>query len=160
MKSLEYAIQMERDGEKYYLEQAELYKGTHLAQVFRMLARDEQEHARILERHKGKLEYSLEEGQAYPAFQSVFQNLAAFEVEIKSIPEHLDVYEQALKMEEASIKLYQEMLAEAEMRARRLFTFLVEQERQHQEVFAQVVEHLRKAEQWVESAEFGRREEY
>ena len=43
--------QMERDGE-VLSGTGRALQGTHLAQVFRMLARDEQEHARILERHK------------------------------------------------------------------------------------------------------------
>ena len=113
MKSLEFAIQMERDGEKYYLAQAELYRDTDLETVFRMLAKDENDHARILVRYRDQMEYVLEEGQAYTAFQNVFQNLHQFDLEEKHVPEPLDVYEHALKMEEASVDLYKEMLAEA-----------------------------------------------
>ena len=69
MKSLEFAIQMERDGEKYYLAQAELYRDTDLETVFRMLAKDENDHARILVRCD-QMEYVLEEGQAYTAFRT------------------------------------------------------------------------------------------
>jgi rubrerythrin len=43
---------------------------------------------------------------------------------------------------------------------KRLFEFLVEQEKLHYNMFQDLIEHVIKAEQWVESAEFGLREDY
>eukprot|EP00825_Cyclidium_porcatum_P042734 TRINITY_DN5911_c0_g1_i3.p1 TRINITY_DN5911_c0_g1~~TRINITY_DN5911_c0_g1_i3.p1 ORF type:complete len:169 (+),score=41.19 TRINITY_DN5911_c0_g1_i3:76-582(+) len=48
MNVLEFAIQMEQDGEKYYREQAELYTQNNLNVVCRMLADDEKMHAQLL----------------------------------------------------------------------------------------------------------------
>jgi len=161
MTALDYAIQMERDGEKYYWAQAERLQGTLLEPVFRRLAADEREHAHLLEQHGRKLAYELNESQVYNEFQSVFAGHADFAAAWKSEPGQLDVYTEALRIEEDSIKLYEDMLAQAEDEAeQRLFRFLLEQERLHKRVFEDIVEHLRKAEQWVESAEFGRTEEY
>lgn len=161
MKSLEFAIKMELDGEKYYLEQAELRKGTVLEQVFTMLAEDEREHARLLELHAEKHEYEFTEGRVYSAFRSIFENASEFRLDEKEIPSQLDVYQHAIGFEDDAIKLYQELLAEAETEAdKKLFKFLVEEEQRHKQVFQDIVEHLRKADQWVESAEFGLQEDY
>ena len=50
MTALEYALKMERDGEKYYSEQAEKNKGNKLQVVFALLAEEERKHADILEK--------------------------------------------------------------------------------------------------------------
>jgi len=48
VSALKFAIQMELDGERYYLEQAELNKDNNLRPVFVMLAGEERKHAEIL----------------------------------------------------------------------------------------------------------------
>ena len=48
MNSIEFAINMELDGVKYYTEQAEINKDNSLNTVFLLLAKDEGNHARIL----------------------------------------------------------------------------------------------------------------
>jgi hypothetical protein len=41
-----------------------------------------------------------------------------------------------------------------------LLDFLIKQEQNHYRIFNNIIELLRKAEEWVESAEFGKRETY
>lgn len=162
MTALEFAIQMELDGEKYYLEQAEKNKDNNLYTVFKILADEERVHAEILEKHAKEIEYEMDESAAYTEFQNVFVSLDDFNVETKTAPDQLDGYRLALQKEQESIDLYEKMLAEAKRdEDRALFEFLVEQEKIHYQVFDDIIQHLIKAEQWVEDAEFGRRmEEY
>lgn len=162
MTALEFAIQMELDGEKYYLEQAEKNKDNNLYTVFKILADEERVHAEILEKHAKEIEYEMDESAAYTEFQNVFVSLDDFNVETKAAPDQLDGYRLALQKEQESIDLYEKMLAEAKRDEDRvLFEFLVEQEKIHYQVFDDITQHLIKAEQWVEDAEFGRRmEEY
>lgn len=162
MTALEFAIQMELDGEKYYLEQAEKNKDNNLYTVFKILADEERVHAEILEKHAKEIEYEMDESAAYTEFQNVFVSLDDFNVETKAAPDQLDGYRLALQKEQESIDLYEKMLAEAKRdEDRALFEFLVEQEKIHYQVFDDIIQHLIKAEQWVEDAEFGRRmEEY
>ena len=73
----------------------------------------------------------------------------------------IDAYKLALAKEKESIDLYEKMGAEADSAGeKRLFEFLVEQEKLHYNMFQDLIEHVIKAEQWVESAEFGLREDY
>ncbi|MEN6624485.1 MAG: rubrerythrin, partial [Smithella sp.] len=60
-----------------------------------------------------------------------------------------------------SIDLYTKYLSEAEgAKEKELFEYLIGEERQHFAVLEELVSMLRHAEDWVENAEFGIREEY
>ena len=50
MSTLTFAIQMEIDGEQYYLRQAEINKGTSLYNAFLLLAEAEKKHADLLKK--------------------------------------------------------------------------------------------------------------
>jgi len=60
MNVLEFAINMELDGEKHYNDQAEITIDTSLKTVFLILAKDENSHAEILQKRSDKLSYKLE----------------------------------------------------------------------------------------------------
>ncbi len=55
-----FAINMEKEGEKYYREQAEKNKGGKLGTVLSSLAEDEKMHADVLEKKRRQLDYELE----------------------------------------------------------------------------------------------------
>lgn len=159
--AIEFAIKMELDGEKYYLEQGEKTAHQGLKSVFQLLAAEEREHATILEKYASQGEYELKESEVPNHYQNVFQNGEDLQVEIKSRPEQIDAYYLALEKEKQSVELYEKMLAEADNpEEKRLFEFLVEQEKIHYNTFSDLIEHVLKAKQWVESAEFGVREDY
>jgi|SRR5690554_1513014 rubrerythrin len=152
---------MELDGEQYYNEQAMINKNNPLFPVFKLLAQEERIHANILEQYSVQAEYDLTESEAYSRFKNVFANMDEFSVEIKSSPEQIDAYRLALEKERASIELYEKMQNDAKSdQDKTLFAFLVEQEKIHYRIFDDIIQHLIKAEQWVEDAEFGVREEY
>lgn len=161
MDQLRFAINMELDGEKYYLEQAEINKDNSLSTIFKFLAKDERKHAAILENKLNNLPYELEEDEALAAFENVFEGKPEFKLETKTHPKQIDVYRLALKKEKESIDLYQKLQEEADDKeGKELFEYLVEMEKQHYRILDEIVQHLLKAEQWVEDAEFGLREIY
>lgn len=161
MNYLEFAIKMELDGEKYYREQAEKNKENILYSVFIMLAEDERSHAEILRNKANELSYELKDSKVLTEYENVFESADDFESEIKAIPDQLDVYKMALKKEEESIELYEKMLSEAANDSEKtLFKYLIEQEKTHYAIFDELISHLSRAEEWVESAEFGLRDEY
>lgn len=162
MKTIEFAIKMELDGEKYYLEQKAKTENVALQGVFELLAQEERHHAELLEKYAAKADYELKQSTVPDSLQNVFTNAKDLDVEYKVEPEHLDAYQLALEKEKESIELYEKLGSEASgEKEKKLFAFLVEQEKIHYDTFAQLIEHVRKAEQWVEDAEFGiRPEEY
>ncbi|MGB9679532.1 MAG: ferritin-like domain-containing protein [Thermoanaerobacteraceae bacterium] len=162
MNSLDFAINMETDGEKYYKEQAQKNKGNMLEMIFNELAKDEKKHADILKNWGQKVKYDLKDSEITEKYKNVFAKASDFKSQIKSLPTQIDGYELALKKEKESIDLYTKMLSEViDNEDKKLFEFLVKEEKKHYEIFDEIINHLRKAEEWVESPEFGlRKEEY
>lgn len=158
MNILEFAINMELEGEKYYNEQAAINQGNILHTVFFMLAKEEKNHAEILESKSKGSPYELNEPLTSIA-KSVFYGMEDFESEIKKIPGQVDVYRMALKMEKQSIDLYKKLLSEAN-EGKELFEYLIKQEEGHFETIEEIIKMVNRPNEWVESAEFGNREEY
>jgi len=155
MDMLKFAVEMELEGERYYRRQAEENRDNGLAIVFRALADDEHRHAKLLEGALGGLPH---EPDAVPnSYLNVFERAADF----KSAVNHkqLDAYRAALEKEEASIALYTK-LRDQTQRDRTLFEFLIAEEEKHYQVMDLLVRLVVRPEEWVESAEFGVREEY
>lgn len=161
MNILKYAIQMEKDGEAYYTKQAELSKGKSLYTVCMMLAKEEKKHAEILNRKLNNLPYELQESQIHTEVKSIFGEMDNLKNEIKELPSQLDFYKFALEKEQKSIDLYKGSLSKSQNdKEKALFDFLIKQEIEHFEIIDELVKLLTHAEQWVESAEFGTREDY
>lgn len=158
MNTIDFAINMELEGQKYYLDQAELNRDNELHAIFLMLADSEEGHANLLRRYKSKEALTLQADFVRPGLKSVFDGLGNFSKEDNT--RQLDVYRIACQQEEKSIQLYREMEEQAEESEKELFCYLVRQEEEHLLLFEELVKLLTRPEEWVESAEFGIREEY
>lgn len=161
MNALELAIEMEREGRQYYLDQAEINKDSELSKVFLLLADSEKEHEDLLRKRLNKEEYAFKEDQSFISIKSVFNGLKEYEASDIRKASQLDVYRLALDIEEKSIDHYLKMLEDAtEDKDKELFKFLIKEEKQHMNLFDKLVEMLTRPDEWVESPEFGLREDY
>ncbi len=159
MNSIEFAISMELDSKRFYLEQAEKTDDNGLRSIFHTLAEEESIHARILKSKAETLPYELVD--TYAEIKSIFAEIGNYKNIIKQIPDAVDVYNTALQNEKKSLDLYKEMLLEAsDEKDKKIFEFLIEQENDHYKVIGQLVELVARPKEWVESAEFGLRKEY
>ncbi|KAF0092642.1 MAG: hypothetical protein FD141_826 [Fusobacteria bacterium] len=167
MNVLEFAINMENDGEKYYREQAELNRDNGLFVVCSMLADDEKNHAALLKSRYENRVFDLGEGSDVNRVGNVFSGLVDVGFYEKELLGQLDFYRLAANRERESVVLYSEMLEEAKVVREKegsrdvlLFEFLIGQEEEHLRVLEELVKLLTHAEDWVENAEFGNREPY
>ncbi len=161
MSHLDFAIRMELEGRKYYQEQAELSSSQEIRTIFLFLANAEQQHAELLLQRQREEEIVLKEDSDSQEMRSIFQGLAEFKPDVPRALKQLDVYQFASEQEQKSIELYQGMLEQAlDPRDKELYTFLIKQETEHLHLFEDLVILLTRPEEWVESAEFGIREEY
>jgi rubrerythrin len=159
MTGLDFAIKMELDGEKYYLEQAEKNQSNRLNTVFKMLAAEEKNHAELLKNKAENLPYVLY--NTYSEYKNLFQEVGDYQNIIKDIPDALDLYQKSLEMEKESIALYRDFLAKAsDDNDKELFQYIIEQEEDHVALLDNLTELLNRPNDWVESAEFGLRTEY
>lgn len=161
MNYLDMAIKLETEGETFYLEQADKNSGSEIERVFRLLANEERKHRELLENLSKKLDYTIPETDSEIEFESIFRDEKDFKLETVVEPKQIDVYRLALQKEKESIELYQKMKEESsDEEEKTLVDFLIKQEENHYKIFNNIVELLRKSEEWVESAEFGKRETY
>lgn len=157
MNSLDYAIEMELDGVRFYKELALIVEGEKLHEVCSSLARDEEIHAKILTDKKADKKVCLEERPALIA-KNVFSGTDDFRID-KNYTAQLDVYKVALDKEQKSIELYQKMLSEMP-EDRDIFEYLIRQEKEHYSLMEEIIKMVNRPNEWVEAAEFGIREEY
>lgn len=157
MNILEFAINLENEGEAFYRQQAEKNKDNHLHGMFVSLANDEKMHAKILSKKSHELDELPESNITED--QEIFTDEKYFKSEYKQTPEQLDFYREALKKEQESIDIYNKLMNENQNNDK-LFKYLITQETKHYNLIYNLITHLEKVESWVESPEFGVREEY
>lgn len=160
MNILEFAINMELDGEKYYNDQAKIINDKNLKNIFLILAKDESSHAKILQDKSNNLSYDLKSNETLSEAKNLFKGIKDFKNEIKLNPDQLDLYRVALEKEKESIDLYEKLLSQSEdNESKKLFEFLIDQEKDHYTTLEEIVSQLNKSNDWVEAAEFGVRPE-
>jgi len=161
MNVLDFAINMELDGEKYYKEQAEIAQDISLKNIFLILAEDENSHAKLLQHKSNNMSYELKGTETISETKNLFKEIKDFKNELKQNPDQLDLYRVALEKEKESIDLYEKLLSQSEDdKSIDLFKFLIAQEKDHYTTLEELVSQLSKCNDWVEAAEFGVRVEY
>lgn len=158
MKNIEFAINMELEGIKFYTKQAMINKDNGLYTVCAILADDEARHAKMLIDSLRNDSFKLSEQTVAPNQKNVFSDMS--EKEIRNIGQ-LDFYRIALEKEKESIDLYAEFSQNAtEPSEKKFFDYMVIQEQHHYNILDELASLLRHSEEWVESAEFGTRKKY
>ena len=158
MKNLEFAINMELEGIRFYTKQAVINKDNGLYAVCTMLADDEARHAKMLIDSMRNDSFKLSEQKVDPSQKNVFSDIS--EKELKDIGQ-LDFYRIALGKEKESIELYAEFSENAtEPSEKNFFDYMVNQEQHHYNILEELTVLLRHSEEWVEAAEFGVRKKY
>jgi len=161
MNALEFAIKMEKDGESYYRKQAELNQKNSLNAVCLILAEDEMNHAIILNSKMNGMQYDLISTDIYSVMENIFSDVENFKREFKETTSQLEFYQMAMQKEKQSIILYKDLLSKASNEEEKLiFEFLILQEKEHFNVLEELIVLIRRPDEWVESAEFGIRDEY
>lgn len=161
MNDLKFAIDMELKGEKYYTQQAEINKKNSLHMVCLMLAAEENNHARILIEKMNENPYQLSDTDTLSKAKNIFEAIGNIKVDIGATANQADFYSIASEKEKQSIDLYTKYLSKAEgAKEKELFKYLIGQENQHFVVLDELASWLKRADEWVESAEFGTRPEY
>jgi len=158
MDILDFAINMEIEGNKYYSKHAQKNKDNSLFVVFNLLAEDELKHAELLKSKKKDAAYSvknIKKSKADNLFSDKDQKIS----DITASPEQLDAYRFAMDKEKESIDLYTELAQKTEG-GLEFFEFLISEEEKHFNLLFDLVELLSRPKDWVESAEFGTREDY
>jgi rubrerythrin len=162
----EFALQMEKDGERYYRELMKESTSAGLKRIFELLADEEVKHYALIEQlhlknHTPQLE---ENGQILKNVKNIF-------IEMKNSKDdwHFDAtkaiaaYKKAAEIEEKSKRFYLEKAAEvSDEEARRLLNQLAKEEEKHMHIMENLVEFVSRPEpgNWLENAEWHHLDEY
>lgn len=161
MPNLSRAIKAQQEGAQYYSRLAQRSAQAALKDVFSMLADDERRHEMVLQASRDELPEALSDSGISTKVSQLFEHLEGLWHDIPAPVEQGDVYLAAVEMEKRAVALYQELMdASDNPDEKALYAFLVDQEKIHMDIMEWLYRYISRPRDWVESAEFGIREEY
>ncbi len=162
MQSLDFAIQMEKDGEIFYrMLSNNCEQGSGMSYILNMLADDESKHRRVFMSIQQSNPGTMASTTVLTEADNIFAKMRKENVEIDCGQDQLNLYNQALEMEENSIDLYVKALADMENEDEKaLIRKIIAEEEKHRRILENIIEHVSRPNQWVEDAEFHHKEEY
>ena len=151
---IEYAMQMEKDGEDYYRQLAQQADDNGLKTILTMLADEEVKHYNILNKIKTE-KTQIAESPILSDVKNIF-------VQIKESGESFDfdvnqeeLYLKARDIEKKSQRFYTEKANEVtEKFQKELFLKLAVEEKKHYVLLDNIIDFISRPEQWLENAEF------
>jgi rubrerythrin len=164
MNIYEYAMQMEKDGEKFYLLLASNCQVEGIAAIFTMLANEEVKHYNTivqLQSHAGSS--SLVKTTVLENVKNIFIRMKEEAADVRFDSSELESYRKAMAIEEMSRKFYLDKAADAgEEDVKQIFLRLAGEEEKHLRIMENIVELVARPEpgNWLENAEWHHLDEY
>jgi rubrerythrin len=151
MESLETAINMEKDIERFYIDLALANETNSLMPVFLSLALDGATHVQILkDKHKG-MNWPIEK-EARTHYDDIFYNLVEFKFQKKD-PALADQCLEALKKEHQSMEFHRKLFSESE-EDREFLSFLTEKKKEHYDIIEAIILTVNIRNEWFQTAKF------
>jgi rubrerythrin len=160
MDRYEYAMQMEKDGEKYYRQLAEKTSDKGLKTILAMLADEEVMHYNLIKNMKTS-QPTLAETTLLNDAKNVFAQIRDSNEAPGTDLGQIELYKKAQDIEKKSQDFYQEKANEAEKEYQKgILLRLANEEKKHYFLLENIIEFVSRPEQWLEDAEFNHLEEY
>jgi len=162
MSILEFAMQMEQDGEKLYRGLADTLEDTGLKKIFTMLADEEAEHFKVFKHLKENTPLGLPENTILEQSKNIFAAMKeSSSFAIDTTTEQKAAYSLALEMEKKSIDFYEEKAKDSQnVEEEKLLKAIAREERRHYRLIEGIIDFISRPEQWLEDAEYIQLTEY
>lgn len=155
MNAYQYALKVEKEGEKYYRELAERAPYTGLKMVFNILANEEVKHYQVIKDmmkdptiDAGKLDIILDT-------KTIYEALSVEDESVNFNNDEIKFYEEAIRREDGAQKFYLEKAEELESEnEKQVFLKLAEEEGKHTVVLQNILDYLQEPKNFVAAAEF------
>ncbi|MCG8542326.1 MAG: ferritin family protein [Clostridia bacterium] len=139
MDIYEFAMNMELDGKRYYEELMEDTQDKGLKRIFEMLAKDEEEHHRIIKDMKDEGKTGISSSTLTRA-NNIFSEMLCREEKFDISASAVEAYKHALDLEEQSMRLYEEHCEKAESKREKvIFRRLAEEEKKHKLILENIL---------------------
>jgi rubrerythrin len=161
MDIFDFAINMEKEGQAFYLELAQKSHNQGLKNIFKMLAADEEKHGQILVTMREETAPELTETAILNQAKGIFAGLTGEELEIGDSTGQIDLYLKALDIEKRSEDFYRSKAQEINNEPQKeLLLKIAEEESRHRFLLQNIIEFVSRPQQWIEDAEFNHLEDY
>jgi rubrerythrin len=159
MNIFEYAMNLEKDGEKYYRELSEKVNSPGLKSILTMLADDEVKHYNIFKNMSKKTESSMQETDVLKKSKNIFSEMQGKKIEA-GIGQK-EMYRKAQDLEKKTQEFYEKKASEVHDAAQKgLFLKIADEEKRHFFLLENIINFVSRPETWLEDAEFNHLEEY
>ena len=159
MNIFKFAMQMEKDGEKFYRNLAEEVGSAGLKTILNMLADDEVKHYEIFKAMSKNKETSLSETKILKKSKNIFMRIQGEKIEPNI--EQIDLYKKAQEIELKSQEFYEEKAKEVtNVAQKKLLLKIAEEEKRHYFLLENIIVFISRPRTWLENAEFFHLEEY
>jgi rubrerythrin len=160
MDIYEFAMQMERDGEKLYRELASQSREQGIARILSMLADDEAKHYSIVNQMRQAAQpQQMARTEVLTNAKNVFAEMQGKSFDLKGTA--VELYRQAQDIELRSEEFYRGKAQEVSRPAHKeLFLKIAEEEKRHYTLLDYIIEFLSRPYEWMENAEFNHLEDY
>ncbi len=155
MDIYEFAMQMEIDGRKFYLDLAQKTSNSGLKNILKMMADSEAKHYNVILRMKrnDKTQYSTDT-EVLTKAKNIFIKMKEekeFDVDVSQI----ELYKEALETEKNSQKFYLEKAdEEKDLSKKEILLKLADEEKHHCVLLQNIIGFVSQPDNWLEDAEW------
>lgn len=160
MDIFDFAIEKEKEAEKYYREIAEFVSDKGLTRILTMLADEEVKHRKILEEMKTRSP-AIAETDILKDVKNVFVQFKDEKDSFNPNISQIEMYKKAQERERQSMDFYQEKSDEVELpEQKELLVKMAGEEKRHFFILENIIDFVSRPQSWLENAEFNKLEEY
>jgi rubrerythrin len=155
MEILEAAITFEKEGEAFYWELADKTDNRGIKNICLMLARDEVEHAKVIEKLMGNRPEAKADSTIIEDVKTVFRRFIDDIFDPDEALAEESMYLKAMTLEKKMIDFYSERAKEASVEnVKSIFLTLAGEEEKHYEILKNILEFRRNTRDWVQKRIF------
>lgn len=161
MDAYEYAMQLEKDGEAFYREGAQLSANKGLSRIMTMLADAEVAHYNTFKGMKEGKPFQLAETPILKDVKNVFVKMRE-EGQLENIEvSEIELYKKAQQIEKKTEDFYLEKASQVENKVQQeMFLQIAGEENKHYFILEQVINFVSRPYHWLENAEWYHLDEY
>ena len=161
MDIYEYAMKMEKDGERYYRELTKKVGNTGLKNILTMLADAEVVHYNIFQKMKDKGTVKVANTKILSNVKNIFEKMKE-EEEITGVSSsQIELYKKAQEIEMKSRDFYMEKAGEVKKKSQKeIFLKIADEEKKHYSILEKIIDFVSRPQTWLEDSEWYHLEEY
>ena len=158
MNIYEFAMKMERDGERFYRNLADKAESAGIKRILILLADDEVKHYDAISEMAEKTSPEMADTEILSEAKTIFADMQDTALDLGRT--QVDLYRQAQDIERKSQEFYVEQAEAANPAHKALFSRIADEEKRHYFLLDNVIEFLDRPQTWIENAEFTHLDEY